>query len=354
MDSFNKISTYKVIDFFNWQREGSLELSPSFQRRPVWNYSQKSLLIDSIVRGLPIPIIFLRELPPDLETLKSKRQVVDGQQRIRTVLSFIDPKSLGKNLTGRDIFQVRKIHNEIISKKDFSDLSPEIKNQILYYEFAVNILPSDTDDPMVLKIFSRMNSTGVKLNSQELRNANFSGDLKQTAFDLSMEQLEKWRNWEIFTENAIARMNEVDLTSDLIMLILKGITTKDKRSLDNLYCDYENDFIGKEIVQNRFRFVMESINNILGDKIKKLIFKNATLFYYLFALFYDLHFSLNSVVENKQPNPLPKKIEQKILILNNFYLDQVPKDLQSEAPRRTNVNVRIKLFNLLKESLVNV
>jgi hypothetical protein len=90
-DSQTLRTQYRVGDFVAWQRDGALELNPNFQRRPVWKKGAKSYLIDTILRGLPMPIIFLRDLRADLKTFKAKRDVVDGQQRIRTILSFIDP-----------------------------------------------------------------------------------------------------------------------------------------------------------------------------------------------------------------------------------------------------------------------
>ena len=82
-------TNYKVSDFISWAKASTLILSPSFQRRSVWPAGAKSYLIDTIVRGLPIPIIFLREQKTDLDSLEPKREVVDGQQRIRTMLTFI-------------------------------------------------------------------------------------------------------------------------------------------------------------------------------------------------------------------------------------------------------------------------
>src|SRR5690349_12146313 len=86
-------TVYSINQFLDWQRSGTLRLRPPFQRREVWNPKAKSYLIDTIIRGLPIPIIFLRVIQ-DLKTLKQTLEVVDGQQRLRTFLSFIDPLSL--------------------------------------------------------------------------------------------------------------------------------------------------------------------------------------------------------------------------------------------------------------------
>ena len=84
---------YKVSDFLSWQRAGTLELSPNFQRRPVWQPSAKSYFVDTVARGLPVPIIFIREIT-DINSYEPKREIVDGQQRIRTLLSYIDHNCL--------------------------------------------------------------------------------------------------------------------------------------------------------------------------------------------------------------------------------------------------------------------
>src|SRR3989338_7244026 len=112
MDTISMTRTqYRVSDFISWQKSGTLELSPSFQRRPIWPPAAKSYLIDTVVRGLPIPIIFLRERKSDLSTLEPKREVVDGQQRLRTLISYIAPKTLKDFKEERDAFTVKEEHN---------------------------------------------------------------------------------------------------------------------------------------------------------------------------------------------------------------------------------------------------
>ena len=93
MRTYNIAKTeYKVADFLQWQRAGDLELAPVFQRRSVWNRKAKSYLVDTVVRGLPTPIIFLSRPDRPLNSLHAVREVVDGQQRLRTLIGFIDLK----------------------------------------------------------------------------------------------------------------------------------------------------------------------------------------------------------------------------------------------------------------------
>lgn len=79
-----KRTLFSVSDFLTWQKAGLLDLSPPFQRRSVWKPGAKSYLIDTVVRSLPTPLIFLRERV-DLDSLQVTREVIDGQQRLRTL-----------------------------------------------------------------------------------------------------------------------------------------------------------------------------------------------------------------------------------------------------------------------------
>ena len=88
------------------------------------------------------------------------------------------------------------------------------------------MLSSDVGDREVLSIFARMNSTGVKLNQQELRNAEFFGAFKTLIYESASSQLPRWRSWGVFDEEAIARMEEVELTTEFALLMFRGLTAK--------------------------------------------------------------------------------------------------------------------------------
>jgi len=354
MERYNITRTlYKVSDFISWQRNDSLELSPSFQRRAVWSASAKSYLMDTIVKGLPIPIIFIREIT-DLGTLKPKRQVVDGQQRIRTLLSYIDPGSLKDYKESRDFFQVKKTHNPQLSGKNFDGLPDQLKQRILDYPFSVHILPSDVDDKQVLQIFARMNATGVRLNNQELRNAFYFGPFKETMYSLAYEQLDRWRDWEIFSEGNIARMDEVEMTSDLVLMMYEGIATKSKNILDKLYQRYDENFHDKAIVESRFRSIMDSMADVLGTQLKYMVFSRKTLFYSLFALVYDLHYGLKSKLVKSKKKPIPSNFVRNILNVNKLFVaEKVPENVALSITTRTStVASRKAIFDYLKRTCI--
>ena len=342
-------TTYKVSDFISWQRSNTLELSPSFQRRPVWKSGAKSYLLDTIIRGLPIPIIFLREQKTDLKTLEPRREVVDGQQRIRTVISFIEPNLLKKDYKpANDDFVIQASHNRDLSGNKFSDLDDEIRQSILDYTFSVHILPSQVDDREVLEIFARMNATGVKLNYQELRNASYFGVFKTSMYRLASEQLERWREWNIFTEYNIARMDEVEITSEFAILMLKGLTGKTQSAINKVYKekDSSDQYTEKNEIENRFRTVMDTIDNRFGSNIRYTLFKKQTPFYHLFLIFYDLLYGVDSPIQPVRARHISSDRIAKIKLAGERIENKTAPDdvLQSLARRTTNLNSRSVVF----------
>jgi hypothetical protein len=298
-------TVFKLADFLDWQRSGTLVLSPAFQRRPVWSKAAKSFLVDTVVRAIPVPIIFLRT-KTDLRSLAAIREVVDGQQRLRTLLAFIDPSCLTDFQADRDSFTIQSIHNAELAGRDFGDLPAQVRRSILEYDMSVHILPSDTGDREVLQIFSRMNSTGLKLNYQELRNSEFFGAFKEVVYELAVEQLDRWRSWRVFNETDIARMQEVEETSDIVITMLSGAHGKNQTLIDNTYRKFDNEFPYAREVGKRFRHVMDVVDQQVGREMASLAFRRKPLFHTLFSFYYDLAFGLNSKVTQRKASPVPK------------------------------------------------
>lgn len=298
---------FRVSDFVAWQRDEGLELNPNFQRRPVWKKKAKSFLIDTILRGLPMPIIFLRDLRSDLRTLKPRRDVVDGQQRIRTILSYVDPSLLKDFEPERDEFKIDRAHNRALAGKGFADLDVDERQAILDYQFSVHSFAADTDDRDILQIFARMNSTGLKLNAQELRNAEWFGEFKTLAYSLATEQLNRWREWTIFKPDQIARMEEVELISEFLLLILNGVLTKSKRALDRYYEEFDEAFKDGPEAARRLRLTFDSIETLLPKEDIVELLSTRSLFYALFAAIYGLQFEIRSSEPIGEWEPLKRE-----------------------------------------------
>ena len=347
-------TNYKISDFLAWAKAGTLVLSPSFQRRAVWPAGAKSYLMDTIARGLPVPIIFLREQNTDLISLEPKREVVDGQQRIRTVLSYILPKALQDYEPSRDDFTIKKTHNKDLASLIFKELPETVRQQILDYQFSVHILPSNVDDREVLQIFARMNATGLKLNPQELRNAAYFGEFKTSMYDLGAEQLPRWRNWRIFSEAQISRMQEVELTSELAQLMLVGVVGKTQAALDRLYNDHDDEWSMRPEAEKRFRHLMSEIDNAIGHEIGNTVFKSRSAFYGLYGALYDGLYGIKSDLSKVKAQPLPSDIRARMLKLSDKLKDKkVPENvLDALARRTTHPESRQVVIKYFKDQLI--
>lgn len=137
-----------------------LQIAPDFQRRDVWKQRQRAELVESIIMGIPLPIIYL------FETADGKKQVVDGRQRITTIIDFLDNK-----------FQLKELG--ILPQYNnmrFSDLPPKIQGIFEDYQILCYVIQPPTPERVKYDIFDRVNRGGTKLNSQEMRSALYQGN----------------------------------------------------------------------------------------------------------------------------------------------------------------------------------
>lgn len=273
--------TYSINDFLEWHDKGQLELSPKFQRRSVWTDKARSYLMDTIVRGKPIPKIFIRQkINP--QTRASVREVVDGQQRLRTIISFV-----------HDGFQMSKRHNQKYGGLFFSQLSQidsEVQTNILNYEISVDLLVN-MPDPEVLDVFSRLNSYAVVLNDQEKINAAHFGPFKTLADKIAHSLNDFWIKNKLLTEQQILRMGDVNLVADLLIAILLGI--KSKKYIKKAYSDFENDFeFDVDTLETNFNNTIEIIKKIFPNRLGNSEFRRIHVFYSLFTTVYHLNLGI--------------------------------------------------------------
>ena len=343
-------TVFTIAQFLDWQRAGTLELKPIFQRREVWKPPAKSQFIDSIVRGYPIPIIFLRQVQ-DLKSLKMTMEVVDGQQRLRTLISFLDPSALRDYVAAKDEFTVRKDHNESIAGKRFKQLPDEVKRDILDYELSTHVFPSSVGDDVVFRIFARLNSTGLRLTKQEIRNAEYHGFFKSMVYELGFQHLETWRRWGLFSDDGIARMEEAEAVSEYLLIILHGITGKKQEVISKYYREYDSGLPHADVLQQRFRTTLEGIDSAAGEILRKTSFSRPALFYSLFGVIYDHMYGIGSPLTKGAPKAkLPSSLaEDLVKVSTRIRGKKLPTRIQDAVERSTGDKIR---RNLRHEFLV--
>jgi hypothetical protein len=277
---------FRVSDYVGWQRDGSLVLRPRFQRGNVWQTKDKSFLIDSLLKGYPIPLVILQE-EYDLENSTIIRRVVDGQQRLRAVIGYVDAQALS-DPEDSDYFSYvppEPTHRGVALS--FRQLTVELQQRILNTEISAVVLKTGTSEGVALEVYDRLNSTGLTLGNQELRYARRSGPFSELCYRLARNNQRRWSTWQLFREQEIARMREVEFTSELVLLLLDGIERTGKKEIDEAYASRELTEADAAYAETAFQAVMDTLDRALGSPSKPdpvRPFRTRAWFYSVFSL----------------------------------------------------------------------
>jgi len=152
-------SDRSIYELFRKFQRGDLVLDPEFQRRYVWDNKKASLLIESVLLEVPIPVIYLAE------EQDGKFTVIDGQQRLRSFFRFLNNEF---KLRGLSVLSE-------LNGKYFKDLDKEKQRKIEDTTLRVIEIRKESHPDVKFEIFERLNVGAVKLNDQELRNCIYRG-----------------------------------------------------------------------------------------------------------------------------------------------------------------------------------
>jgi len=155
-----------------------INISPAYQRRLRWNNKKKSLLIESFLLNIPVPPIFL------FETDYNAYEVIDGRQRLDAVSSFL---ANNYALTGLEYWSE-------LNRKRFNGLPKVLQRGLLRRSLPAVVLLAETrsagDKTIDVRrvLFDRLNTGGISLNPQELRNALYPGRLNTLLIELARSE----------------------------------------------------------------------------------------------------------------------------------------------------------------------
>lgn len=313
----SNLQQYTIADFLEWHRKKQLKLNPDFQRRSVWTQAAKTYLIDTILRNYPIPKIYIRSRV-DLETKKSFREVVDGQQRLRAIIEFASDKL---NLGSRA---------KEFKEHKYSTLPEELQEHFLSYTVAVELLINASDEE-VLEIFSRLNSYNVRLNDAELRHAEFQGEFKWAVHDTSMQWgKDLWERFSILSMRERVRMLDDSLMAEMFGVVLEGVIDGGQRNIRKLYVKYDKNFPNKEEtvakVNGAIEFIVENLSPALDSPISR-----APHFLMLYAAVAHALFGIpQGQMGEQMPERDPRALSDIAIAIENLsYLSQI---LESDEP----------------------
>ena len=248
---------YPISDLYGWIKSGDLILSPDFQRGDIWVASAQRYFIDTLLRRMPVPSIYIR-LVTDRLTKTNYREVVDGQQRLTTIVKSID---------GELVLDKRC---KEFAGKTYNTLDDEDQQQFLAYQMGVEQL-FGADDDTVLDVFHRINAYGLSLNRQELRHGKFQGGRYVGAFRLAViETSERWENlwadFPIVTVRGRVRLLHHELVAQLFGVILDGVIDGGQPKIDRLYERYDPSV--PDHAESRFDEVCSVIVSHFSDVLR--------------------------------------------------------------------------------------
>jgi uncharacterized protein with ParB-like and HNH nuclease domain len=258
-----------IQDILALSERKELNLNPWYQRRSVWTNPQKSYLINSVFEQKPVPSVYIRH-SLDLDREKSIKEVVDGQQRIRAIIDYVNGG-----------FAAR--HPDHPKPVKYAALTRSQREEFRLTSLSVGYLmgASDTD---VIEIFGRLNSVSKTLNQQEKRNALFSGEFKQFALTEAASRVKLWRDLTVFTANDIARMLEVQFVSELAINMLNGLQDYSERGITKVYEEFDETFHHRASLESRMERIWAKLVTLKPDAIKDTIFSRSPLFFSLFII----------------------------------------------------------------------
>ena len=220
-------NSVKIIELYNKINSEILNTSPHFQRKLVWKKQHKFHFIETILLNFPFPEIYIASGDMDLENLTTTEIVVDGQQRLTTIVDYIK---------GINDFELQS------KVTPFSKLTKDAQRDFLNYLVTVKDLKC-IDMDSIKEIFSRINSTEYSLNTIEKNNAEY-GDGEFVIFckqliekeytvtdndtDIILQHHQRsvisdfFEKNKIFSKNDIARMYNIQYIMLIVSTIVEG------------------------------------------------------------------------------------------------------------------------------------
>ncbi len=189
---------------------------PEFQREYVWTQSEASRFIESLLLGLPVPGVFFAK-----ESESGKFQVIDGQQRLRSLEFFYSGYfNPSKDSKKRTVFTLQKVQRkyEGLTYEDLGDKDRRTLDDSIIHATIVKQDSPEDDNTSTYHVFERLNNGGQRLTAQEIRSAIYHGKLLDAVRELNSD--DHWRR--AFGGRKNRRLKDQELVLRFLALYFDG------------------------------------------------------------------------------------------------------------------------------------
>lgn len=240
---------FSISTIYEYLGRGDIFI-PEFQRKYVWNKSQASRLIESLIIQCPIPVVYFNQEQSE------RLSVIDGNQRLTSIKLFLDNDFELKGLTA---------YPELEGSK-FSDLDPRIRRHILNRTLRCITILKETHPQIKFDVFERLNTGSVRLNYQEIRHGIYHGPLMKLIDELVVEK--SWK--EVSGIHKDTRMRSAELIlryfalSDMLSEYRKPMST----FLNSFCIKYSRiDAESSGVLKEKFLSNLEIAKTIFGSLV---------------------------------------------------------------------------------------
>lgn len=296
---YRKSTSITISNFYEQYQLEKYRFDPPYQRdMNVWDIEQKSFLLDTIFKNFPIPPIFL-EQKIDSDTGITNYDVIDGKQRLSTIIGFIkDEIPLPKEF-GNDIYGNNKMNGLLFNEiKKMAKEDEEIKSLVSdFWAYSISVEYIENPDYKIVdSIFDRLNREGSRLNAQELRKAQY--------YDTFLyNDIVSYRNNEYITKLTSKlnknRMEDVGFITELYIMTVKNtVFDGNENEIDKVFADIVEKYDEGYSMAVREKF--EKIINLLKEWNIDYSAYNIEGVSHLYALWYLALYIINNQVDTDE------------------------------------------------------
>jgi len=312
-------NNYSISELTDMLERKDLLVNRDYQRGArLWPSGARSYFIDTILTGFPFPKMYFYEYL-DREGRKTKREIVDGQQRISAITDFIEDKFALTSVSPR------------FSGKRFSDLEREIQDAFLGYSVPVDVI-RNAEKSDILEMFRRMNAYTLPLNEAEKRHSTYQGAFKWFINESATEFSPTIVEFGILTNRQIVRMADSELLSEMILALEQGIVSSSNTLLSALYKKYDSVIEPEAVYRTKLKEFFTFVTGNLGEYRNSFLMKPYVM-HSLFCAGMHNKYGLHGVTEKIGMEPIgvfTRNIEQALPSLLALAMAHEGKDLEGE------------------------
>ena len=335
-----------------------MQVRPFYQRRERWQRERQSQLIESFIMNIPVPPLFLYEKE------FNKYEVMDGQQRITALRSFYAGEY---KLSGLEIWKE-------LNGRTYSTLPSQVRSGLdrrsISYIVVLRESTPDEDDAIILRqtVFARLNTGGVRLEHQEIRNCLFQGKFNDLLIELSRandfrksfelplytKEEEEESDSKIKQQAIYKKMGDVEAVLRFFTLRHVDYYTRGMHDFLDLYMSRARDFSEEDLAFLRQLFLetVKLARDIYGDKVFRPYDVKSKDWQKRHQLaFYDaVMVSLSFVLDHKEK--LIRQRKQIIQATKTLFIKNEPGTFTGRGNTKKDIKSRIEKFSEMIQTML--